>query len=1522
MKRRVILKTVCLFMAAVICLCEPLTMTRLYAAEAKGTREITEAELSAKNYVVYAVNCGASVDTFPTYSIEREEAFSDQSRPNYPTPLINSKADQAYTEEAAYGLSWGYTASSTANPVKRNGSGTTWPYETNWEVDVTSSNKAGLISSGYDEQGGIIYKFQMPDRADENAVNKYNLVMGFYTDGKNRNIDIYVNGAILHERFSLVSNVKFQKYYQVEADENNMIEIRVANNKKLDEWASSSDNVKVQYIELDALPVYTNDDLKNKIQESNTLPVPGDDGTFNSYEYNREDLVALESARTDAVTISNKSSAGKDEISEAYIKLQDAYDNLRIIYNYTAFTGTDGERIVDNNGTKIQAHGGQVQKVGDTWYLCGEDKTNGLYPLGVHIYSSKDLYNWTDCGLGLQTVPTEEYFREQLAIPGSYINQLYNGGDISSDEDFKNIYGDDFTAFASDDMNYYMDSAEDALANVIFDLNVDANAVFERPKMIYNESTDRWIIWYHSDGPKLGDPTSDTYSKARAGVAISLGSDPAGPYKYLGSFRLNGMSSNGGMARDMSLYVDKGEDKNGDGVDDAYMIYSSVENAHMYVSLLDSTYTKLDTPRSEAVEGVDYSVISTNSREAPAPIKYNGKYYMLTSGCTGWAPNAAGYSVADNIMGPYTWKGDPCVDGSEKNQSAGNTFNSQSTCIIPYDVEEGLYIYMGDRWFNPDSAYDLGDSRYIWTPLQFDADGNMTIYPLKDWTLEDLKSYRSIQVEASVPKTATSIYNLFVNLPETVGVKTGANTVQTPVEWDAYEGEASKIGTITITGKLPAYDNTVVKFEVEMYPDDMVMFIDCGTDIGTSSYFTKAKELLGESLLNDKSDQQYRAGENTWGYTAATIGTDAGSVDMGRTTGGDILSSGWWAGTGKNIDYAVTLPAGTYKITSGYQDWWSQTRGVTFSVRDEGGQELGSTDITVNSSGATSSPISVTLSSETKLTLRASKKSGEGKDPIISWIAIRKERNTDVAQILDNLEAAAAVGNKRNVLPQSLQVKTAGGETVQKAVQWNNVTFKAEQAYQTVTVKGVMEGYDDWIDLKVRVVPKNLTYYIVPNCTLENPLERMLDIASYDLVKSIPASALLNSKNDQASQADSWGYLGGNVGASGENLTYLLPLKAGTYTITSGHINPDSSARIMNIDVKWRENGVQQTQVLAEGLSLTGSKPNALVSGTITLKTDAAVTFTTTSVSSSQPAVLRWIGVAEVINEADKSELSNMLSQANSLLTQTNVYTQESLKKLKTAVEAAKSVYDSKASTQDEVNAQVDALRTAIGALVKQSTKPISSLIIGSIAEQKHTGKEVKPSVTLKDGTKTLKAGTDYVLSYANNVKPGTAKVTITGKGSYTGSVTKIFVIIAANGKTYTQGKYKYKVTNASTKSGTVTLVKPNKATMTSVKVVDKVKIGKYSYKVTGIAANAFKNNKKLKTVKIGKNVKNIGANAFMGCKVLRKITVSSKNIKSVGKNALKGIHAKAAINVPAGYLKKYKKIFSKKGQKSSVVIK
>lgn len=136
----------------------------------------------------------------------------------------------------------------------------------------------------------------------------------------------------------------------------------------------------------------------------------------------------------------------------------------------------------------------------------------------------------------------------------------------------------------------------------------------------------------------------------------------------------------------------------------------------------------------------------------------------------------------------------------------------------------------------------------------------------------------------------------------------------------------------------------------------------------------------------------------------------------------------------------------------------------------------------------------------------------------------------------------------------------------------------------------------------------------------------------------------------------------------------------------------------------------------------------------------------------------------------------------------------------------------------------------------------------------------------------------------------------------------------AVKGEVYTCGNYKYQVTAvANGKTGSVILKAPVKKTLTKATVPATVKIKGETYQVTAVDKNAFKNNKKLNNVTIGKYVTKIGANAFYGCKKLKTISIKSTKLKSVGKGAFKGIVKNVAVKVPKAKLASYKKLLKKK---------
>ena len=215
-----------------------------------------------------------------------------------------------------------------------------------------------------------------------------------------------------------------------------------------------------------------------------------------------------------------------------------------------------------------------------------------------------------------------------------------------------------------------------------------------------------------------------------------------------------------------------------------------------------------------------------------------------------------------------------------------------------------------------------------------------------------------------------------------------------------------------------------------------------------------------------------------------------------------------------------------------------------------------------------------------------------------------------------------------------------------------------------------------------------------------------------------------------------------------------------------------------------------------------------------------------------------------------------------------------------------------------------------------------------------YTGKAQEPRVKMvKLGQQILDPDIDYTVIYQNNVNIGTASVIITGKGHYTGSVTKNFSITAKKGSRFAAGAYKYQITGASEAA----FAGLSSAKTAKVAIPKTVKIGGRIFKVTSVAKNALKKTKiisvsigdnvkvigvsafegcaKLGKATLGKGVTEIGGSAFKNCDKLRTITIKSTKLRKVGKNALKGVKPAAKIKVPASKLPAYKKLFKNKGK-------
>lgn len=123
-----------------------------------------------------------------------------------------------------------------------------------------------------------------------------------------------------------------------------------------------------------------------------------------------------------------------------------------------------------------------------------------------------------------------------------------------------------------------------------------------------------------------------------------------------------------------------------------------------------------------------------------------------------------------------------------------------------------------------------------------------------------------------------------------------------------------------------------------------------------------------------------------------------------------------------------------------------------------------------------------------------------------------------------------------------------------------------------------------------------------------------------------------------------------------------------------------------------------------------------------------------------------------------------------------------------------------------------------------------------------YNGTAKTPSVTVKDGTDTLKSGTDYTVTYANNTNAGTARVTVTGRGNYTGTVTKNFTIQKADQKfSYTKSYSKAYGSKAFTLNAKLKAGNGKLTYATSNKKVATVKNGKVTVTGTGAATITVK---------------------------------------------------------------------------------
>jgi beta-xylosidase len=345
-----------------------------------------------------------------------------------------------------------------------------------------------------------------------------------------------------------------------------------------------------------------------------------------------------------------------------------------------------GKIWYDTDGNPINAHAGGFLFHAGKYYWFGQIMIPGKRGsdawVGVSCYSSNDLYNWENRGVAFHV--------------------------------------------------------EDNASHL-----VTRGCKIERPKVIFNQKTKKFVMWWHHDINGQG------HKNAMAGIAVSDKVD--GPYQFVRVFRpLSGFLPfnisqellrkdvpemaltypfTGGdlpaqadslllfkrdihigqMVRDMTLFVDN------DGK--AYHIYSSEENSTLHIAELSDDYM--------GYTGKFARFFGGRFMEAPTLFKRDDKYYMINSGCTGWLPNEARSAWAPSIWGPWDELGNPSI-GKESEI----TFNSQGTFVLPVQGKKDAFIFVADRW-NPANPID---ARYVWLPVLFE--GNRPILRWKDeWDL-------------------------------------------------------------------------------------------------------------------------------------------------------------------------------------------------------------------------------------------------------------------------------------------------------------------------------------------------------------------------------------------------------------------------------------------------------------------------------------------------------------------------------------------------------------------------------------------------------------------------------------------------------------------------------------------------------------------------------------------------------------------------------------------------------------------
>ena len=216
---------------------------------------------------------------------------------------------------------------------------------------------------------------------------------------------------------------------------------------------------------------------------------------------------------------------------------------------------------------------------------------------------------------------------------------------------------------------------------------------FDRPKVVYNAKTKKFVAFF-----KLylkGKGVTTGY------LGVALSDSPSGPFTYSHKF-LGAGSQNG--SGDYAMF----QEENGD-------LY------HLTVRKPDKAFVVGKMSADYLFPEGDYTVCEgiIKGTEAPAIVKRNGIYHLLSSGSTGWDPNPARYFTSKSLTGPWISQSNPC-EGVNPENGLGKekTFGGQSTFILPVMGRKDAYIAVFDI-NKPENPYN---SRQIWLPVTIEDD--------------------------------------------------------------------------------------------------------------------------------------------------------------------------------------------------------------------------------------------------------------------------------------------------------------------------------------------------------------------------------------------------------------------------------------------------------------------------------------------------------------------------------------------------------------------------------------------------------------------------------------------------------------------------------------------------------------------------------------------------------------------------------------------------------------------------------